>query len=215
MPLQFREAHSAQVEQRRITMKNGQSGIATKNQGQRRNVACLEGQWDNDLVRPLSVRHILQTAADTDRFSFIHMSCNTESELDYNLRLLKRRKGFQIIYLAFHGAPGRLVLPTVSLSLEELAEKMGNGFMGRILHLGACDTINVSPKRLASFMNTTGISLLMGYKGYADWVESASVEMLLLARLQRYKRLGNFKADFSANYKDLIYLTGLKLIQPH
>jgi hypothetical protein len=178
-------------------------------------VACLEGQWDNDLVRPLSVRHILQTVADTNRFDFIHLSCNTKPELEYDLRLLKRRKGFQIIYLAFHGSPGCLDLATVSLSLEELAEMMRNGFAGRILLLSACDTLDVSPKRLTAFMNRTGVSLLMGYDRYIDWVESASIEMLLLHRLQFYKRLGNFRTDFSANYKDLIYLTGLKLIHPH
>ena len=98
-------------------------------------------------------------------------------------------------------------------SLEELAEKMGNGFADRILLLGACDTIDVSPKRRTTFMTKTGISLLMGYYGSVDWVESACMEMLLLDRLQRYKRLGNFWTDFSANYKDLIHLTGFKLVR--
>jgi uncharacterized protein DUF6642 len=178
-----------------------------------KNIACLEGHWDGDLARPLSVRPILETTASMHRVQFAHLSCNTEPELNYNLSLLKRRPSFQILYLAFHGSPGVLELPRGNVSLEKLAAKLGAGFAGRVIHLGTCQTIDVPRRRVREFLDRTGVALLLGYRHDVDWMEAAGTELLLLHRLQHYRNLGAFWSDFTANYRDLIRLTGLCGVQ--
>jgi hypothetical protein len=51
-------------------------------QPRKKNVACLEGHWDDVIDDPLTLRHILETAAAVNGFRFIYLSCNTEAELD-------------------------------------------------------------------------------------------------------------------------------------
>jgi hypothetical protein len=179
-----------------------------------KNVACLESHWDEVVEDPLTLRHVLETASAVNGFRFIYLTCNTEAELDYNLGLLKSRRSYRIVYLAFHGKPGRLHLPTARLDLEAVAQKLGRRFAGRILHLGTCGTIAVPKARLREFMRATGIALLLGYDHPVDWLEAASTELLLLDRLQRYTQLRAFWRDFLRYYGSLVRVTGLRAIHP-
>jgi hypothetical protein len=177
----------------------------------RKHVACLEGLWDLNVARPLTVRHILQTGADVAGFRFAHLTCNTGAEFDYNLRLLRGLRGFGVLYLAFHGSPGRIELPTETLELEELARRMGRGFKGWIVHLGACATVRVPAPRLEAFVQSTGVAMVLGYRKNVDWLESAGAELLLLDRLQRYVDLGSMWSGFQKDHPGLVERTGLSV----
>jgi hypothetical protein len=179
-----------------------------------KNVACLESHWDVMIEDPLTLRHIIETASAMNGFRFIYLTCNTEAELDYNLGLLRNRRSYRIVYLAFHGKPGRLELPTARLDLEAIAAKLGRRFAGRILHLGTCGTIAVPPRRLQEFIRATGVAMLLGYDRPVDWLEAASTELLLLDRLQRYRQLRAFWRDFLRYYRSLVRVTGLRAIHP-
>ena len=174
-----------------------------------KHVACLEGLWDLRVEHPPSVRHILRTGADIAGFRFAHLTCNTGEEFTYNLRLLRGLRGFGVLYLAFHGSPGRIELATETLELEELAGRMGRGFKGWVLHLGACKTMQVSAERLEAFVASTGVALVLGYRKDVGWLESAGTELLLLARLQQYVDMRSMWASFYKEHRGLIDLTGL------
>jgi hypothetical protein len=133
-----------------------------------RNIACLETLWHGDIDRPYTVRGILQTASDLGRFRFAHLTCNTAHELEHNLHILRRRRSYAVLYLAFHGSPGRIALDADELSLEQLADAMGIGFKGRVVHFGTCGTIKVSAERIAAFLERTGVAMVIGYQGNID-----------------------------------------------
>ena len=114
-----------------------------------------------------------------------------------------------MLYLAFHGAPGLIALDGDELSLEQLADAMGTGFKGRVVHFGSCGTTKVSPERMAVFLKRTGIAMVIGYQNNIDWVESASLDLLLFQWLQRYVRLDSMWTAFEKRYSGLVRLTGM------
>ena len=71
-------------------------------------------------------------------------TCNTEPEFTYNLRLLRRRRGCGILYLALHGSPGHVALDAVDLSLDDLAQRLGTDFRDWVIHFGTCETVDVA-----------------------------------------------------------------------
>ena len=117
-----------------------------------------------------------------------------------------------MLYLAFHGAPGLIALDGDELSLEQLAHVMGTGFKGRVLHFGSCGTIKVNAERMATFLEQTGVAMVIGYQNNIDWVESASLDLLLFQWLQRYVRLDSLWTAFEKRYSGLVKLTGMSAV---
>jgi hypothetical protein len=103
---------------------------------------------------------------------------HTIPEFEYNLGLLSARRGFGMLYLAFHGSRGRVELPSGELDLEQLGQMMRRGFRRWIIHFGTCSTIDVPLERLDAFLSVTGAAMVMGYKRDVDWVESARAEFI-------------------------------------
>jgi len=174
-----------------------------------KHIACLEGLWHKNLLRPYSVRHVLRSAADLGDFRHIHLTCNTIAEFEYNLGLLRARRGFGILYLAFHGSPGHVELPSGELDLEQLGQMMRQGFRRWIIHFGTCSTIDVPQERLDSFLSVTGAAMVMGYQRDVDWVESASLDFLLFQAVQEYVDARHLWNKVAGRYPDLVHLTGL------
>ncbi|MDQ3522817.1 MAG: hypothetical protein M3434_10840 [Gemmatimonadota bacterium] len=114
-----------------------------------------------------------------------------------------------MLYLAFHGSPGKLNLPSGTLTLEDLAEKMKTGFGGWVVHLGTCATIKVPTQRLDNFLEATNVAMVIGYEQNVKWLESASTELLLLDHLQRYVDMNRMWTAFSKKYAGLVRLTGM------
>jgi hypothetical protein len=159
----------------------------------------------------LNVVPILQLAAQVNDIEFTYMTCNTQEELRYNLRRLKRKSGYGILYVAFHGGPGEIYLEDgASIDLETMAEYMGRGFNDWIVHFSTCGTIGVPKRRLADFMAATNVSMIVGYKRNVDWMEGAALDLLLFSWLQSYKNMRTFWREFKKQYGGLISATGLK-----
>lgn len=178
-----------------------------------KHIACLESLWNSDLEDRWTVRPILEVIANIQELKLAHLSCNTEAEFAYNLRMLGKRRSYGILYLAFHGAPGELYLADDSaLSLEALQEQMGTRFAGRILHLGACSTMRVPADRLEAFVAATGLTMLLGYTRDVDWIESSAMDLLLFQALQQYVDLNACWRALQKSYPDLIARTGLHVV---
>ena len=84
-------------------MRNRQKGIF-----------CLEADWSSDLKSRSSVEPILELLdqEETDRVPHIHRDVATPEELEFFLDKWTQ-KGYRshpILYLAFHGDPGRIFL---------------------------------------------------------------------------------------------------------
>jgi hypothetical protein len=178
-----------------------------------KNIACLESLWNSDLEDRWSVRPILDVIANIQDLKLAHLSCNTEPEFAYNLRMLGKRRSYGILYLAFHGAPGELYLADdTAVSLEALQEYMGTRFSDWIIHFGCCSTIRVEQERLRSFVAATQVKMVVGYTKDVDWIESSAMDLLIFQALQQYVDLRACWRHLQKSYADLVARTGLDVV---
>ena len=178
-----------------------------------KNIACLESMWNTDLEDRWSVQPILEVIANTQNLKLAHLSCNTEPEFVYNLRMLGKRRSYGIIYLAFHGAPGQFYLADdTGVSLETLQEYMATQFTDRIIHFGCCSTIRVAAERLQSFVATTQVKMVIGYTKDVDWIESSAMDLLIFQALQQYVDLHSCWRYLQRTFPDLVERTGLHVV---
>lgn len=176
-----------------------------------KNIVCLESLWDAELENRLSVLPILELTSRTMGVKFIYLTCNTKSELRHNLRLVGKRKSYGILMLAFHGEPGSIELAGDSdVSIETLITMMGRKFSGWVVHFASCGTVQIDDKRLARFIEATGVALVMGYTKEVDWTEGVVMDLLLLRWLQSYRNLQSLVKHLHKNYRDLIKITGFQ-----
>jgi hypothetical protein len=177
----------------------------------KKHIACVESLWDGNIESRLSVVPLLELASRVDDIRFSYLTCNTVEELEYNIKKFKRRRGYGILYLSFHGRPGELVLDgQASVEIEKLAQYMGDGFANWAVHFGSCATIDVPHARISRFIVSTGVSIVLGYKRDVDWIDSAAIDLILFDRLQQYTHMHRFWEQFKGRYGDLIGVTGLR-----
>ena len=177
----------------------------------KKNIVCLESLWDNDIENRLSVAPILELLSKRNGIRVTLLTCNTKEELGYNLNLFKKKKRYGILYLAFHGKPGKIILDGSSVDMETLAGFMGKGFSNWIVYFGSCATLNVKKDRIFRFMNSTGILMVMGYDSYVDWLVGTATDLLLLDSLQFYKDMQRFWNYFRKHYQEMTEVIGLKV----
>ena len=158
----------------------------------------------------MSVQPILELASKRNYIKSVLLTCNTTQELEYNLRIAPNRNGYGILYFAFHGLPGQIIMAGSSADLETIAGFMGKRFSNWIVHFGSCDTFRIEKTRIFDFMKDTNALMAIGYKRRADWMESSAVDLLLLDWLQFYKDMRKFWNRFRRAYKGLIRATGLE-----
>lgn len=150
-----------------------------------RNIVCLESFWEARLENRLDVQPMLELLEKTETCKYIHLSCNTVAELDYNLRLVSRRRA-GVLYLAFHGSPGKLHVGKTKLPIDDLAEMMGEKFRNWIIHFGSCSIFR-SPVAVERFADSTQAALLTGYTRDVEWIESTAFELLLFQQFATYR----------------------------
>lgn len=175
-----------------------------------KNIACVESLWNSDIENRLSVVPILELVSKVNGVRYTYLTCNTREELGYNLGKLKRKRGYGILYLSFHGKPGEVVLDGTSVDLETLAALMARGFAGWVVHFGTCATIDIPRKRMRKFMKATGVALVMGYGTDVNWVASAALDLILFDCLQYYEDLRKLWIAFRRKQAGLIASTGLR-----
>lgn len=155
---------------------------------QNKGIFCLEGHWwgvkDQTTVEP--VLTLLNSQAGY-KVPYRRYDVATREELDFYLRKWRSTSfsRFPILYLGFHGSPGELHLEEGRvLSLEDLAERLEGGCKGRVVHFGACGTVDVHGHRLRRFLTRTCARALCGFRAQVHWLESAAFDMLVLGGLQ-------------------------------
>ena len=176
-----------------------------------KNIACLESFWTYDVENRLSMAPVLDLLGKTNGTRFVVLSCNTFQELEFNLELIKKMRGYGILYLGFHGFAGGIYLPDMKIKMEMLAQLMGKRFRNWIVFFDSCSTLRVQKDRVFDFMAQTGVAMVMGYRRDVEWVNGAAMDLLVLNRLHQYKSMGRFWTHFKKAYKDLVEMTGLEV----
>ena len=180
-----------------------------------RNIACLEGLWDDNLEQRIGATALLDLVAKINEVRFTVLSCNTRDEFEFNINKLcisRIKKHYGVLYMVFHGGPaGQIFLSDeVPLSLEELAGIMGDRFKGWIVHFSSCSTLAVKETRLKSFIRKTKVSLVIGYTKDMYWSECLAMDLLLFENIANYKRLWDMKRFVGRRYGELVKMTGLR-----
>lgn len=176
-------------------------------------VLCLESMWDGKAKGDrLSVRSLLEVLDASAEISFVHLTCNTRSELAYGLRFARRYPTLGILYLAFHGSRGELYLPgeKEAVRLEELAE-MAPPLDGWMIHFSGCSTISDGPGVLGC-LDATGAALATGYRRQVGWIDGAAMDFVLLATAQEVVLSGALERRVMSRYRTLVESTGLAMV---
>lgn len=122
----------------------------------------------------------------------MHRDVGTRAELALYLRRRAQRQHaqYKILYPAFHGAPGIIHLGDhrkndSTVTLGEIAEMLGDGLEGRLVHFGSCETLAVNRRVMRRFLDQTGLVAASGFRTPVDWLDSAVFEVLLFEMMLR------------------------------
>ena len=165
------------------------SSVADMPKTKKKGILCLEGDWwglrDSTTVEPVLM--LLQRYSGS-AVPYVHRDVGTIEEFDYYLAKWSQR-GFAthpILYLGFHGSRGVLYMRRkgAEVSLEELADRLEGRCARRVIFFASCGTLDVHGARLNSFLWKTGASAICGYRREVDWLQSTTLELLVLGMLQ-------------------------------
>lgn len=151
-----------------------------------RGVFCLEGAWDPAaLHKGQTVQPILELLAKDKRVPYVHRDCATRSDVVYYLEqfTLKRYDRFPILYFAFHGTPGNVLLCDGAMSLDEIEAHLYHQARGCVIVFGTCSTLGVGKRRITQFLSATQAIAVCGYTKDVDWIPSTALELLLMYQL--------------------------------
>jgi hypothetical protein len=180
-------------------------------------ILCFEGLWDNNLEQRLSVKPLLEIISKLNGIKFTHCPCNTVSEFLFHLYQFTSSKissKYSILYLAFHGHSGRIVLSDQEqLNLEDLADLMGQRFRGWSVLLSCCSILCLGEKRIKNLIKQTGVGLVIGYRKDVDWGESISLDLIILDHIVNYTYLAWMRKRIQTRYPDLVAATGLRFYE--
>ena len=163
-------------------------------------VFCLEGEWETDLRKRDSVLPVLELLERLDQIKWIHRDVATIAEAEYYLKKWSQRRyvDYEVLYLATHGDKGKLYWgPRVSMTLDELAEILGDSAKGCWVYLGSCLTL-FNEREVRRFVEQTGVKAVLGYRKEVDWIESASFDVILLSEM------ANFSGTPTTFFKNLM-----------
>ena len=157
----------------------------------KRGIYCLEiGEWFGSAKQTHSVEPILQLLNRCKKNPYIHRDIATHEELVYYLQhwTQKRFSSHPILYLAFHGTPGCLLLRRPSgreksLPLDQVLEPLLGACKGRFIHFGACSAVDVHGRTLNRYLRETHAIGLSGFNADVDWLDSTLFELALLDSL--------------------------------
>ena len=97
------------------------------------------GYSDTSTIRP--ILDLLGQGMDR-KPRVIHRNVATREELAHHLGRWRRTRSFPLLFLSFHGAPGRLYLGnhrakgTLAITLDDVADMIGHRCSGRLVHFG-------------------------------------------------------------------------------
>jgi hypothetical protein len=164
-------------------------------------IFCIEN-WSGDFRSKDSSSDLLAFLEKHGAARTIHQRVSATRELGHYLSRFASQTTYRVGYLAMHGSRGKVYVGTTPVSLEtlinwstmdgEAAPRLSDtgepeeyvvDLVGKVLYLGSCASLNVSPERLATLREETGAVAVCGYRRSVDWFEAAGFELLLLPAL--------------------------------
>ena len=142
-------------------------------------IFCLESLWTTSTEHPRqSVLPLLEIIKMAYNVKVSHLNSNTKAEFLYNLGLAGKEYG--ILYLAFHGQDGKVLLHDDEVTLDEMAKTMGKEFKGMGVHFASCNVMGEDESVIRRFIRKTNVSFVSGYTQPVYWIPSAAVDLVYL-----------------------------------
>ena len=153
----------------------------------RKGIFCLEGLWENDLTKPSTIQPLLAFLKQNIQIPYIYRDCGTINEFEFYLSKFgqKTYRNYPILYLAFHGEPGRIFISgNKTYAIPEIGRFLEGRCGGKIILIASCSVLNIDTRILKRFLRTSGALAVLGYTNDVDWMRSSTFEMLILSTLQ-------------------------------
>jgi hypothetical protein len=155
----------------------------------------LETDWWNDFNSSSTVKPVLKLLSQGVRVQvpFVHRDIGTREEFEHYCRKWRQSScsKYPILYLAFHGEPGCILVgdgrrSDHKVTLDELADLLGSGLNGRMVHFGSCATLALDARHIQRFLKKTGIVAAAGYREWIDWLYSSVFDVIFMETVLRY-----------------------------
>lgn len=183
-------------------------------QNYKKNVFCLEGDWQKDLRDPSSVRAALMFLQQNLNIKYIYKQCGTRENLEYYLTLWQQKKyaPYSICYFAFHGKPESIQVGREFVTLGELGDLLHGSCQDKIIHFGSCKTLNTDSAVIRKFLEHTGALCVCGFETEINFVESSAFDMILIEMFQQYKDISMLDKHLRKYYRSFVRRLQFKLI---
>lgn len=179
-----------------------------------KHIFCLEAEMDDRLTKDFSSRYMLEQLHNFSDIKYIHRKCATREELQYYLKKIKlaRYRDYSIIYFSAHGEPNAIELGDGTLTLEELADYIGDSLQDKIFHFGSCETLFIKEELMEDFFRETNALMVSGFTKAVDFIEGAAMEMLYFSWCQEYVKTFDLEKKIQKEYPGLVGNTGFTMI---
>lgn len=154
-----------------------------------KHVFCIEGNWEEKLSRDATVKPVLELLQINAGVRFIYRDCSTKAEMLYLIDKWKQSAyaDYKILYLAFHGRPGELVIDKyTTVTLEELGEAINLPPHQRLVYFGACSVLKGDKRLIKRFLAKSGTRAVCGYETDVDWMKSTALDLIAINEMQRF-----------------------------
>ncbi len=175
----------------------------SKFKSKRKNIFCIEGDWETDLRKSKSVLGVLEFLKSISKIDFIHRNCSTKIEFINRLEQFKKYSSYSILYLAFHGSSNTIHLGDETINLNEIQEILKDKLENKIIYFGSCQTLKTSNINLSKFIEVTKARCLVGFAKDVDFIEGTVLDLLFFDMAQKYILSNSLIAKFDKEHKAL------------
>lgn len=181
----------------------------------KKNIFCLEGEWENSLKSRHSILPTLEFLEHSYDVKHVFRKVAMKEDLYFYLRKALRAefRSYPIINLAFHGSSQNIEMASgQNVTFGDIATEFQGRFEGKIIHFGSCSTLKASEDILQDFMEQTGALIVSGYTKTIDFIDSSLFDIAYFCWLQEYDRLGYVDERLAREYPGLYDRLGFTLL---
>ncbi len=154
-----------------------------------KHVFCIEGNWEDRLNLNVTVKPVLELLHLNAGVRFIYRDCSTKAEMEYLIGKWQQKgyADYWILYLAFHGRPGALLIDgSTTMTLDELGELINFQPRQRLVYFGSCSVLKGDERTIKTFLEKSGTRAVCGYETDVDWMKSAALDLIAINELQKF-----------------------------
>jgi hypothetical protein len=90
------------------------------------------------------------------------------------------------------------------LSLDDFADMAEGKLKNKILHLGSCETLNMSKAHIKKILKKTGALCISGFKKEVPFISSTMFDVLYFEMCQYYKQMNVIEKHMKNYYGKLM-----------